>query len=215
MKKKGFTLAEVLITLGIIGIVAALTIPALVAGYQKKEFITKYRWVYARVAQAIASSEAENGPMKTWDFGDVAGADNNERFAKQYFVPYIEHIEEKPCGYYYCLIMKNGVRLRIGTDCNNWGNENGPCYAVNIEVHAHLGDSAKTDYSKRDMLFYVDTVVGGAARVKVFNWCGTDRNCMKTNQHYRCSSDNPPDKRQMCGALLQLDGWEMKDDYPW
>ncbi|MDR1326849.1 MAG: type II secretion system GspH family protein [Heliobacteriaceae bacterium] len=33
---KGFTLAEVLITLGIIGVVAALTMPALIANYQKK-----------------------------------------------------------------------------------------------------------------------------------------------------------------------------------
>ena len=34
--KKGFTLAEVLITLGIIGVVAALTMPALINSYEKK-----------------------------------------------------------------------------------------------------------------------------------------------------------------------------------
>ena len=34
-KKKGFTLAEVLITLSIIGVVAAMTTPSLVGGYQK------------------------------------------------------------------------------------------------------------------------------------------------------------------------------------
>lgn len=37
---KAFTLAEVLITLGIIGIVAALTIPALIGNYQKQVTIT-------------------------------------------------------------------------------------------------------------------------------------------------------------------------------
>ena len=37
MKKLGFTLAEVLITLGIIGIVAALTLPAIVQKQQKQE----------------------------------------------------------------------------------------------------------------------------------------------------------------------------------
>ena len=37
MKTKfGFTLAEVLITLGIIGVVAALTLPSLVTNYQKQ-----------------------------------------------------------------------------------------------------------------------------------------------------------------------------------
>lgn len=35
MIKKGFTLAEVLVTLGIIGIVAAMTIPMLISKYQK------------------------------------------------------------------------------------------------------------------------------------------------------------------------------------
>ena len=34
--KAGFTLAEVLITLGIIGVVAAMTIPTLMTAYQKK-----------------------------------------------------------------------------------------------------------------------------------------------------------------------------------
>ena len=34
--KKAFTLAEVLITLGIIGVVAAMTLPGLVQNYQKK-----------------------------------------------------------------------------------------------------------------------------------------------------------------------------------
>lgn len=38
--KNAFTLAEVLITLGIIGVVAALTIPTLVNNYRKKQFET-------------------------------------------------------------------------------------------------------------------------------------------------------------------------------
>ena len=37
MKKSGFTLAEVLITLGIIGLVAALTAPVLVSSFQKNK----------------------------------------------------------------------------------------------------------------------------------------------------------------------------------
>lgn len=36
VNKKAFTLAEVLITLGIIGIVAALTMPSLIANYKKQ-----------------------------------------------------------------------------------------------------------------------------------------------------------------------------------
>ena len=43
----GFTLAEVLITLGIIGVVAALTIPTLMANYQKQVWINKLKKTYS------------------------------------------------------------------------------------------------------------------------------------------------------------------------
>ncbi|MDR1168015.1 MAG: type II secretion system GspH family protein [Heliobacteriaceae bacterium] len=46
MKKKGFTLAEVLITLGIIGTVAAMTMPGLVGNYQKKIRVTQLKKAY-------------------------------------------------------------------------------------------------------------------------------------------------------------------------
>ena len=39
--EKSFTLAEVLITLGIIGVVAAMTIPTLISNYQKKEYVAR------------------------------------------------------------------------------------------------------------------------------------------------------------------------------
>ncbi len=53
--RKGFTLAEVLITLGIIGIVAALTLPSLIQKYQekvtlerlKKSIFTSFTGVYS------------------------------------------------------------------------------------------------------------------------------------------------------------------------
>jgi prepilin-type N-terminal cleavage/methylation domain-containing protein len=49
----GFTLAEVLITLGIIGVVAALTIPALVASYQEKVLKTQFKKLYATASIAL------------------------------------------------------------------------------------------------------------------------------------------------------------------
>ncbi|MFQ8625693.1 MAG: type II secretion system protein [Candidatus Gastranaerophilaceae bacterium] len=39
----GFTLAEVLITLGIIGVVAALTMPSVINNYKEKETIAKLK----------------------------------------------------------------------------------------------------------------------------------------------------------------------------
>lgn len=43
MRTKGFTLAEVLITLGIIGIVAAMTLPILIQKHQEKVTVTKVK----------------------------------------------------------------------------------------------------------------------------------------------------------------------------
>jgi prepilin-type N-terminal cleavage/methylation domain-containing protein len=58
---RGFTLAEVLITLGIIGVVAALTIPGPVAKYQKKAWQTGLKKEYSMLAQALAQYEFDKG----------------------------------------------------------------------------------------------------------------------------------------------------------
>jgi len=51
--KSGFTLAEVLITLGIIGIVAAMTIPTLVANYQQKSMDTAANTFNRKLGEAL------------------------------------------------------------------------------------------------------------------------------------------------------------------
>lgn len=56
-----FTLAEVLITLGIIGVVAALTIPALIQKTQDAEFINKMKKEYSVISQAYQSLKTDNG----------------------------------------------------------------------------------------------------------------------------------------------------------
>ena len=63
---KAFTLAEVLITLGIIGIVAALTIPTLIAKYQEKQTVTRFKWIYSTLANAYTMAIAENGEPRAW-----------------------------------------------------------------------------------------------------------------------------------------------------
>ncbi len=68
MKKYAFTLAEVLITLGIIGIVAAMTIPTLFQSYKKKMVETKLVKVSSLINQAIKFSTIENGDTTTWKF---------------------------------------------------------------------------------------------------------------------------------------------------
>ena len=67
LRMTAFTLAEVLITLAIIGIVAALTIPGLMTNYKKHKIESKLSKAVSTINQVIKQSEAENGEMETWD----------------------------------------------------------------------------------------------------------------------------------------------------
>ena len=59
--KRGFTLAEVLITLLIIGVVAALTIPSVISNYQQQEFKTGLKKAVSVLNEAIQTNIAQEG----------------------------------------------------------------------------------------------------------------------------------------------------------
>lgn len=59
-RKLAFTLAEVLITLGIIGIVAAITIPQLINNYKAKRLRTQFLKSYSTIQQAFKEMEADD-----------------------------------------------------------------------------------------------------------------------------------------------------------
>ena len=59
--KQAFTLSEVLITLGIVGVVAALTIPALLANYRKKILASRLKKSYSVIQNTINTVNTENG----------------------------------------------------------------------------------------------------------------------------------------------------------
>ncbi len=65
-----FTLAEVLITLTIIGIVAVMTIPTLVQNYTERANISKLKKVYNTLSNTFAKAISENGTIDTWITGD-------------------------------------------------------------------------------------------------------------------------------------------------
>ena len=90
--KKGFTLAEVLITLGIIGVVAAMTIPTLVANYQKKVFVSQLQKTVATVTNAtklLMADEQAYNLSQTYLYNEEYSKEAYEnsvgRFLKTYF----------------------------------------------------------------------------------------------------------------------------------
>ena len=92
MKKyTGFTLAEVLISLAIIGVVAALTIPALVQKYQERAWITGAKKFYSIMNQAVQMAVLEHGTPDQWGITK----DDSTPMA-EYVLPYLKHA--KICG---------------------------------------------------------------------------------------------------------------------
>ncbi len=59
MKKNGFTLAEILVTLGIIGIISAITVPTLMSNFQRKTYEAGAKKAYNTVANAVATYMAD------------------------------------------------------------------------------------------------------------------------------------------------------------
>ena len=61
MKKSGFTLAEILISLMILGVIASLTIPSLIQNTQKKEQVVQIKKGLSMINQAITMNYALTG----------------------------------------------------------------------------------------------------------------------------------------------------------
>ena len=61
-----FTLAEVLITLGIIGVVAAMTLPSLIQNYHEKQRVTQLKKAYSVMQNAFLMAQEEYGDVTDW-----------------------------------------------------------------------------------------------------------------------------------------------------
>ena len=101
--KTAFTLAEVLITLAIIGVVAALTMPNLIAKYQKQETVTRLKKAYSALSQALRMSEVDNGPYAYWEVPQYSRTLNLTEYYEKYWYPYFKVLKAcktgQECGY--------------------------------------------------------------------------------------------------------------------
>jgi prepilin-type N-terminal cleavage/methylation domain-containing protein len=88
--KPGFTLAEVLITLAIIGVVAALTIPTVIRNYQERQTVSALKKFYSQISQAFKMAEFENGSIDTWDWGDHNGDASAAKNVLAIIKPYLK-----------------------------------------------------------------------------------------------------------------------------
>uniref|UniRef100_UPI0040278577 DUF6613 domain-containing protein n=1 Tax=Candidatus Scatousia sp. TaxID=3085663 RepID=UPI0040278577 len=233
-RKFGFTLAEVLITLGIIGVVAAITLPTLIDKYQKQVTVNKLKRSYTTISQMFNMARKDYGDPNEWsfDFGEY-GSSNFDiiltEIAKNYFLPYLDVIDN--CGTRCIKIPYNSYKFLNNTTNN--------LFRTNLYYTMFLKDESFITFSVNnngvklfDLLISVDInglkgpniegkdvfsynlQTSGVAKSNFWGLTGAGiRRETLLNDSYRGCNKNA--SGQYCGALIQYDGWKIKDDYPW
>ena len=81
--RKAFTLAETLIVIGIIGVIAMLTIPTLNSSVGDKESITRLKKEYAILTEAHDRAVAVYGPVSSWFINDSDATSQTARYGNR------------------------------------------------------------------------------------------------------------------------------------
>ena len=218
MKIYGFTLAEVLITLGIIGIVASMTLPALMSKYRANVTITKLQKFNSTMAQAQLRSINDNGDVDCWDWVPADGERNNKillNWFNKYWTPYLNNIriiDRK-------IIKDNKLAdggitfiLGDGSVANMSGFSGG-------YIHVHYYPNYKTFIEEKTVEGVDDFIFGfNISNSKRFNTYGSqqkDEQELKFNSNYGCYTKNPVHAKAYCARLIQSNGWKLPQDYPY
>ena len=227
MFKKAFTLAEILITLGIIGVVAAMTMPVLIENYKKKQTVTQLKKIYSALQQSIQLSQNNYGDFCNWDWGLTS-----EDFFKRYLSSNFSVL--KNCGNGEgCWNTDGGFQLNGNKyseapsfTSNGLASKlslmDGTFVALikqdNNHIHIHVdlnGDKRPNVYGKDIFVMTLTSkdfsdgihnipVAGlymyghGITRDRVIS-----AGCAKNRTGFTC------------GELILMDSWDIKNDYPW
>lgn len=229
-KLAAFTLAEVLITLGIIGVVAAMTIPNLIANAQKKATAMKVKAFYSKINQAVRLSSADNEDPEGWKYPDPNSYPEMQEFLATYFHPYIKlsacenHYIDYEAGAAACTLLDGGVVI--------FGYVEGlDIYYITDYKAYQKAKNSNTDFRKdfrHSFAFSLQRInsggyVTGVARDEgvrnsnfvvpySMDWRGT-REDLLTHEKYGCNkyAQYP----SYCTKLISDNGWEIPKDYPW
>ena len=228
----GFTLAEVLITLGIIGVVAAMTMPTLIANYQKKQTIVQLKKAYSVLNQAYQNSILDNGDVETWDWENISNADN---FGQRYILPYLKGVNKITRSQITWMsldgkrdsspsyFLSDGMSFRFNglNFVNNPANRAKTHLKINIDIN---GNKLPNQYG-RDVFVFSIFPFASQSKGKVVpgtnDQCGggaihnqLSREQLLTGGCATCKTDHTG-YGYGCAAVIIKDGWEIKDDYPW
>lgn len=207
MKSKAFTLAEVLITIGIIGVVAALTLPSLIENHQKKVVATKLKAFNSIMAQAFNTAKSDYGDWDNWDsniFGDSLSSNGDGKkqleWLQKYLLPHIKYTEASYSDKYALVALPNG---------SGFSNYNSLYFfCVNYSDCKKATERYNNSHSR--FIFKFSTTYG--FEPYDCGWKGTREELfIKNSCNHLCSKTGSG----MCAKLIQFDGWEISRDYPW
>lgn len=234
-----FTLAEVLITLGIIGVVAAMTLPALISRYEKQETISKLKKVYSVLTSTTQMAMADYGDPTGWDLRDGDSLATSKHFADKYIIPYVkvarvcEDNSSDDCA--YPIYGLNGQRFN---NSSNYGNNSYCFYLTDGTYVAVKRNTTHANHSKFILIFfdingqrkpnklgkdvfslqYILQTNKASSKDSVGKilpaWldAGSRTQIMGTGNDEYCNKNK---NGKACLAVIIMDGWEIKDDYPW
>lgn len=220
MTHRAFTLVEVLITLGIIGVVAAITIPTIITNHKKNVTVEKLKTNYSILSQAVELSMRENGDISTWD-----SSLSEEEYAQIYIIPYLKNakkIQSDKSGYYsvkslansWCIFwsgvpiyfLNNGSVIEIK---HGWGSMNSQTYII-VDIN---GKNAPNILGKDTFIFLLNKTKN---QLTAFG-NGQKREHIMTGDSYSSCSPNVNKiyAGGLCAALIIIDNWKIAEDYPW
>jgi prepilin-type N-terminal cleavage/methylation domain-containing protein len=231
MRKYGFTLAEVLITLAIIGVVAALTIPSVVRNYQKTQTVTRLKKAYTIMNQAVAMSELENAPKEQWNYS-LDASTFYENYLKKILkgvaglrlstptLTYTALDGKTRCTWAVCGInvrkigLADGMFLFIG---NSYSQLVG-WRPMAIDINGEKGPNrAGKDMFTMDIFAESKDKVtlSGYVAGHYSSYSSRSRESMLGTGGDACNPLATGGGGGQCAALIMMDGWQIKDDYPW
>ena len=85
LKSAAFTLAEVLVTLGIIGVVSAMTVPTLMQNYQRQSYVTQLHKVYNEMSQGFQQMMTDRNALNLKETGLLNTTEQATETFKNYF----------------------------------------------------------------------------------------------------------------------------------
>ena len=206
LRKTAFTLAEVLITLGIIGVVAALTLPALINNYEKSVVETRMQKFYTNINAALKLSIVENGDMVDWTFPqDYYDADGSEKFFNTYLKNNLQYLKTVP------RVTTSWPTNGIEVDLND-----GSAFVLSDTWITYYPNANKKQRSGVDSFIFIINKNGNSVVPHGYDLKLNESTIkLVEDVSYSCNGKSRKAFNRSCAAYIMQNGWKIPEYYPW